>query len=111
MELRINIYKGRKIEKTYTANEYDIMFGTVEDLINLVDSNSLSEKQSDMEWFETILTFVRRAMQEIKALVKDIFPDMTDEEFKRVRTKNLFCNVIIAMMSLSNFHFRGTKKN
>lgn len=111
MELRINIYKGRKIEKTYTANEYDIMFGTVEDLINLVDSNSLSEKQSDMEWFETILTFVRGAMQEIKALVKDIFPDMTDEEFKRVRIKELVRNVIMPMMSLSNFHFRGTKKN
>ena len=30
------------MEKVYTADEFDIMFGTVEDLINLVDVDRLS---------------------------------------------------------------------
>ena len=31
MQLNLNIYRGREVEKVYTADEYDIMFGTVED--------------------------------------------------------------------------------
>ena len=37
MDLKLNIYEKRKIVKTYTAETYDLMFGTVEDLLNIID--------------------------------------------------------------------------
>ena len=37
MELKLNIYNKKEIVKTYTAETYDLMFGTVEDLIDLIN--------------------------------------------------------------------------
>ena len=31
MDLKLNIYDKKEITKTYTAETYDLMFGTVED--------------------------------------------------------------------------------
>ena len=33
MELKLNIYNKKNIEKTYSTDTYDLMFGTVEDFI------------------------------------------------------------------------------
>ena len=37
MDLKLNIYEKRKVIKTYTAETYDLMFGTVEDLLDVMD--------------------------------------------------------------------------
>ena len=41
MDLKLNIYEKRKIVKTYTAETYDLMFGTVEDLLNIIDIDNI----------------------------------------------------------------------
>ena len=41
MELKLDVYEKRKIVKTHECDSYDLMFGTVEDFLNLIDADSL----------------------------------------------------------------------
>lgn len=89
MQLNLNIYRGREIEKVYTADEYDIMFGTVEDLINLIDVDSLTGGKSDADFVGAIAALLKGGMGEVRSLIKEIFPEVTDEELKRVKMKDV----------------------
>lgn len=90
MQLKLNIYKNsREIEKTYEAGEFDIMFGTVEDLINLLDMDKLGENASNMDFVSAIVKLVSGGKEELKMVLKEIFPEITDEELKRVKLKEL----------------------
>ena len=43
MELKLNIYKTQsEIEKTYTTQDYAVMYGTVEDLLDMLDLDALT---------------------------------------------------------------------
>lgn len=81
MELKLNVYEKRVIVKTYTAETYDLMFGTVEDLIELIDLDSL-KSGSDAEIIKLVGKIVINGMDVIKPLLKDIFNGITDEELK-----------------------------
>ena len=84
MELRLNIYnpKTKKIENYYTAETVDIMFGTVEDVIDIIDIDKLDD---NMEWAKVIAL----SMKKLKPLLKEVFPDVTDEELKNTKIKEL----------------------
>lgn len=89
MQLNLNIYRGREIEKAYTANEYDIMFGTVEDLINLIDVDSLTGGKTDADFVGAVAALLKGGIGAVRSLLKEIFPDVTDEELKRVKMKDV----------------------
>ena len=82
MNLTLNIYKGREIEKTYTTDTYDIMFGTIESVIEIIDINKLD---NNLELGKMILEL----LPQIKPLLKDIFDGVTDDEIKRTKVKEL----------------------
>jgi hypothetical protein len=82
MELKLNVYKGRKIEKTYTATEYDLMFGTVEDLLDIIDLEKLND---ETELAKTVL----HVAKQVKPLFKDVFVGLTDDELKRVPVREI----------------------
>ena len=82
MNLTLNIYKGKEVEKTYTADTYDIMFGTIESVIEVIDLNKLDD---NLELGKMIL----KLLPQIKPLLKDIFDGVTDEEIKRTKVKEL----------------------
>ena len=79
MELTLNIYEKKKIIKTYTAETYDLMFGTVEDFINVIDINNI-----DLENKESLIKMASKvvvsALDIIKPLLKDVFDGLTDAE-------------------------------
>lgn len=89
MQLNLNIYRGREIEKVYTANEFDIMFGTVEDLVNLIDVDSLSGGKSDIDFIGAAFALLKGGVGEIRSLLKEIFPEVTDDELKRTKMKDV----------------------
>ena len=89
MQLKLNIYKNGQVEKTYEAGEFDIMFGTVEDLIDLLDMDKLGKDTSDMEFVTAIVRVVSGGKDKLKEILKEIFPELTDEEMKRVKVKEL----------------------
>ena len=84
MNLLLNIYdpETKLIAKQYTADTVDIMFGTVEDLIDIVDLDKL---ENDMEWAKLVVM----SMKKIKPLLKEVFIGLTDEELKNTKIKEL----------------------
>ena len=81
-DLRLNIYNGKTIEKTYVAEEIDIMFGTVEDLLAVIDFDNLSDEKE-------VVKVVIKTLNNLKPFLKQIFDGLTDEEIKRTKVKEL----------------------
>lgn len=113
MQLILNIYKNGEVEKTYTANEYDILFGTVEDLVNIIDMDALTDA-GNKDSAAAMVRMVTGGMEQVKGLLKDIFSGVTEEELKRTKIKE----VIPLMMSLVKYSIKeisltntGTGKN
>lgn len=91
--MKLNIYgkdeNGKKaILKTYDAETYDLMFGTIEDVAEAIDLDSLKTGE-DVEIIKMISKLVMSSMDTIKDLLKDIFEGITDEELKAVKVKEI----------------------
>lgn len=83
MELKLNIYKNSKeVEKTYTAGEYDLMWGTIEDLTSVVDLDRIDDNVA-------VGKMILNVLPQIKPILKQIFEGLTDEEIKRTKVKEL----------------------
>ena len=93
--LTLNIYRNKsEIEKPYTAESYDLMFGTVEDIIQLINVDELTDN-------EAIARVVVKCFTQLKPFLKDIFEGVTDDELKRVKVKELiplFVNVFKSIL-------------
>ena len=84
-EITLNIYKkGSKteIEKTYKVEGYDLMLGTVEEFMLLIDADKMDDKVE-------IAKMVLQGYSQLKPFVKDVFPELTDDEYKRVKVNDL----------------------
>lgn len=80
----LNIYKNQnEIEKTYEIDNYDLMYGTVEDILSLFDD--LEDYSDNME----LLKIITKNREKLNALLYDIFPDLTPEEARRIKVKEL----------------------
>ena len=81
-DLKLNIYNGKTIEKTYIADEIDIMFGTVEDLLEVIDFDNLNDEKE-------VVKVVIKTLNNLKPFLKQIFDGLTDDEIKRTKVKEL----------------------
>lgn len=82
--MKLNIYKNQKeIERTIEVDQYDIMFGTIEDILSIMDQIDLLEDD------EGIYALIKDNLPKIKGLLKDIFIGVTDDELKRIKIKEL----------------------
>lgn len=84
--MKLNIYKNQKtVEKTYVVDEYDIMYGTVEDLFDIMDG--IEEMKSDNE----ILALIQHNRKKLNGFLLDIFADqgLTEDELRRIKIKEL----------------------
>ena len=89
MELKLNIYEKRKVIKTYTADTYDIMFGTLEDIIGAVDVEKLKGSAGDAEFIAAVAQVITKGFGVFKPLLKDIFDGLTDDELRNTRVKDV----------------------
>lgn len=83
--LTLNIYKAdnhNEVEKTYKAESYDLMLGTVEDLIQLIDVDKMTDNIA-------IASMVVKGYSKLKPFIKDVFQGVTDDELNRVKVKEL----------------------
>lgn len=111
MKLELNVYKNKEIEKTYTAETYDLMFGTVEDFIEAIDLDRLSDG-NDSELISAAGSLVTKGLGQIKPLLLDVFDGLTEEELKRTKVKDLIGIVIeIIKYSIAEINGVGTRKN
>ena len=111
MELKLNIYNKKQIIKTYTQETYDLMFGTVEDLIDLIDLDKL-KTGSDTELFKLILDVVMNGFGTIKVLLKDVFDGVTDEELRNTKTSEIASVLVeIVKFTITEISKGGNGKN
>lgn len=112
MQLNLNIYDAGKVVKTYTANEFDLMFGTVEDLISLIDLDAFGKGADDSAFISAALKVVVGGFDKVKDLLKEIFIGVTDDELRRVKTKEVALLLVqIVKYSLTEIAGIGKGKN
>lgn len=111
MDLKLNIYEKKKVVKTYTAETYDLMFGTVEDLIDLIDLDQL-KNVTDAEIIKLVGKVIINGMGIIKPLLKDIFEGLTDEELKKTKVSEISTALVeIVKFSISQITKGTNGKN
>ncbi len=109
MELKLNIYKNSKeIEKTYITDECNILFGTCENIIALMDFEFLEDHQNDEIDSNTklilgVTKIVKGSINEIKNLLKEIFPELTDDELRRTKINE----IVSLVVDIVKFTFNG----
>lgn len=82
--MKLNIYKNqREIEKTYVVDNYDLMYGTVEDILGLFDE--IEDVHDNLQIFSVI----QKNRSKLNDFLKDIFTELTDEELRRIKLKEL----------------------
>ena len=84
MEIKLHIYEGRKVVKTYTAESVDLSFGVIEDVIDALDFENM--KTGDNKEMAKMLI---KCKDQIKPFLMDIFDGLTADEVRHTRTQNL----------------------
>ena len=83
-ELKLNIYKGKEIEKTYVTDTFDLMFGTIEDILGLLDGVKLGSLSDD-----AAIDLITSGIGTLKPFLKEVFDGLSDEEMRRTKVKEL----------------------
>lgn len=89
MNLVLNIYDdaGQNVVKSYESTTYDLMFGTVMKLMELL---KIEDMDNQMEMLKTVYN----AWDEIKLVLSSVFPEVTDEDWTHVKVKELLPIII-----------------
>lgn len=107
----LNIYEKKKVVKTYEADSYDLMFGTVEDVANAVDLDKL-KTGSDVEIIQAVGALVMNSMDTVKDLLKDIFDGLTDAEIKQTKVEEIAVVLIdVVKYTFAKMSKLNSKKN
>lgn len=106
--IELKIYKtGSKteIEKTLEAQGYDLMLGTVEDFMEIFDVDKLGD---NVEMAKMVL----KGYNQIRPLIMDVFPELTADEYKRVKVNDLIRTIVqIGTAVVENLDYLKTEKN
>lgn len=90
--LKLDVYKfdaetGRtsqtEIEKTVTAETYDLMFGTVEDILGLLDAIG------DTTDADAVLKAITVNWDKLCVLLLDVFPQMTRDDLRNIKVRDV----------------------
>ena len=84
MELKLHVYDGRKIIRTYTADVFDIELGTLEEIIHALKLENM--QTGDLS---EIMGAVIRCIDVIRPFLVDLFDGLTLEEARHTRTRNI----------------------
>lgn len=90
MKLTLNIYKNQhEVEKTYTADTYDLLFGVIDDFAHVLDLHALTGNKGSIAAAQAVYNLISGGLDMLKPLLKDVFPGLTDDELRRVKAKEL----------------------
>lgn len=85
--MKLNIYKNqREVEKTYEVDAYDIMYGTVQDVLEVLDSG-----MDNLNDNTQVLKVIADNRGKLEDLLLDIFggEGLTKDELRRIKLKEL----------------------
>ena len=111
-DIKLDIYEKRKVVKTYTTDECFVEFGVVEDLINMLDLETI-----DLNDNGSLLELGKRIAMDgidiLKPLLKDTFEGLTDEELRHARIDDI-AKVIVGIAKFAGVEILkgvGNEKN
>ena len=83
-EITLKIYdrETKEIAKTYTVDSIDLMFGTVEDILNVIDIDKLGDQTE-------VAKMIVKGWKQLKPFLKDVFPGLTDDDIKGVKINEM----------------------
>lgn len=105
MELKLNIYADRlcrKVEKTVTANDFELSTGVCEDILNIINIDMFEgglAALSDESMQELAIGIIKNGYPFFVGLIKDIF-DITDDEAKRIKIADV-ATVVLEIVKYS----------
>lgn len=106
MELKLNVYKNKQIEKTYITNDYEVMYGTVEDLLDLLDLEALMGTSDRDSMFAAVSRLLNGRRDVVNPLLMDIFEGLTEDELRNTRVREVV-EVIIGLTGFSLDQLKG----
>jgi len=86
--MKLNVYQGKEVVKTYETDKYDLMFGTLEDVADAVKLDEL-KSGDDIEIITLVAGLVVGGKETVKKLMKDIFDGLTDEELRNTKVAEM----------------------
>ena len=102
MKFTLNIYNKKEVVKTYECDSYDLMFGTLEDFLNILDLESMTSDMSDTDFIKLVTVIITKSLGELKPLLMDVFDGLTEKELRQTKVKELIAVMIqIVMYSIS----------
>ena len=103
--MKLNVYEKRKIVKTYTADTYDLMYGTITDIANVINLDDI-KTGSNEEILKLVVKLLPTGLDSVNSLLKDIFDGLTDEELKHVKVKEI-AQVLVDVVVFTYNQLRG----
>lgn len=83
-ELKLHVYEGRKIVRTYTTDVFDIELGTLEDVIHALRMDKMVTGD-----IQEIMGVITKSVDVVRPFLCDMFDGLTPEEARHTRTKNI----------------------
>ena len=109
--MKLNIYEKKQVVKTYEADTYDLMFGTIEDVAEAVNLDEL-KTGSDVELIKMVGNLVVTSMGTVKNLLKDIFEGLTDDELRSTKVSEIATVLIdVVKYTIVQLNFGNKGKN
>lgn len=99
MELKLNIYKGAKVVKTYRTEEFTLTTGICEDILNEVDIDNLIgvKKLSNESLGFEIMKIAVKSFNKFRPFLQDVFEGLTEEEYRHTAIQEV-AGVIVAIV-------------
>lgn len=111
--MKLSIYENKEVVKTYEADTYDLMFGTLEDVAEAVKLDEL-KTGSDVELIRMVGNLVFTSMDTVKDLMKDIFDGLTDGELRNAKVSEMaavLIDVVKFTVNQLNINASSRRKN
>ena len=105
--MKLNIYEKKQIVKTYTADRYDLMLGTLEDVSNAVKLDDM-KTGSKAEILGMAMNLVKNSYSTVIDLIKDVFDGITDEELRKTKVieiVNVLADIVTYTVQQLNMGF------
>ena len=84
MELKLPIYNGKEIVKTYTAETINCSFGVIEDILDALNFDSM--KTGDKV---EVATMIVKCTKQLKPFLMDVFEGVTPDEIRHTKMNDL----------------------
>lgn len=86
--MELTIYKNGEAVKTFKSDSFELTFGAMEDIANAMDLDSIA-KGTNEEIIANGMNLMKHAGHTVRGLLHEIFNDITDEDIRHARVKDI----------------------